>query len=159
MTARERFFRKVQQNTAGIPSGQKTAEDGIRAFCSRMDELAQQVCEWFAGSGIEVALSTKHIHDLSTVGYSLSSGICRYDITVIRLQNGDRRVTITPEQLCRGTETGCVAMRVEAPGIRQVFDLSMAPETCWFIRGEHQSAKERAVMTEAIFFRAIDKLA
>lgn len=102
MSARERFFRKVQQNTAGIPSGQKTAEAEIRAFCSRMDELAQQVCDWFAGSGIEVVLSTKHIHDLSTVGYSLSSGICRYDITVIRLQNGARSVTITPEQLCRG---------------------------------------------------------
>lgn len=124
-----------------------------------MDVLAQQICGWFEGSGIEVITATKHIHDLSTIGYSLSSGICRYDITTIRLVKGDRSVSIMPEQLCRGPETGCVTMRVAAPGISQAFYLSMAPEEGWFIRREHQGAKENAVMTEDHFFRAVDSLA
>lgn len=124
-----------------------------------MDDLAQQISQWFAGSGIELTLSTKHIHDLSTVGYSLNSGVCRYDITAIRLQNEERSVRILPEQLWNGAETGIVTLHVDAPGISQLFYLSMAPETGWFIRREHQSAKEKVIMTEERFFEAVDRLA
>lgn len=162
VSARERFFKKVQQNNESIPPGKKSAESEILAFCQRMEALAQQICQWFAGSGIEVIYGVKHIHDLSTVGYSLSSGICRYDIITLRLQNGDRSVSIIPEQLCRGAETGCVTMCVDVPGSAsdmQIFYLSMAPETGWFIRREHQSTKERVAMTEDLFFQAVDRLA
>ncbi|MEG5548713.1 hypothetical protein UXO11_03800 [Enterobacter wuhouensis] len=85
-----------------------------------MDTLTQQICGWFEGSGIEVITAIKHIHELSTIGFSLNSGICRYDIATLRLVNGDRSVSIIPEQLCRGTERGCVTMRVAVPGIRVV---------------------------------------
>lgn len=159
MSARERFFKKVQHNSASVPSGKNSVEAEVRVFCSRMNDLARQISQWFSGSTIEMTFSTKHIHDLSTVGYSLSSGICRYDITTIRLQNGDRSVTILPEQLCHRTETGLVTMRVEAYGITQVFYLSMAPDTGWFIRREHQSVKENVIMTEERFFEAVDRLA
>ncbi|MEL2244097.1 hypothetical protein PAS25_24335 [Leclercia adecarboxylata] len=159
MSARERFFKKVQHNSASVSPGKNSVEAEVRVFCSRMNDLARQLSQWFSGSTIEVTFSTKHIHDLSTVGYSLSSGICRYDITTIRLQNGDRSVTILPEQLCHSTETGLVTMRVEAYGITQVFYLSMAPDTGWFIRREHQSAKDNVIMTEEHFFEAVDRLA
>lgn len=124
-----------------------------------MDELAQQISQWFAGSGIEVTLSTRHLHDLSAVGYSLNSGICRYDITAIRLQNGDRSVRLLPEQLWNGAETGIVTLHVDAPGIRQTFYLSMAPEAGWFIRRQYQSARDNVIMTEELFFEAVDRLA
>ncbi|MBA7852536.1 hypothetical protein HV357_18745 [Enterobacter cloacae] len=64
-----------------------------------------------------------------------------------------------PEQLFRAGETGCVRMRVEAPGFREVFYLSMAPEAGWFIRREFQNIKERALLTEERFFVAVDRLA
>jgi len=124
-----------------------------------MDELAQQISQWFTGSGIEVTLSTRHLHDLSAVGYSLNSGICRYDITAIRLQNGDRSVRLLPEQLLNDKETGIVTLHVDAPGFSQVFHLSMAPETGWFIRRQYQSAKDNVIMTEERFFEAVDRLA
>ena len=88
MSARERFFKKVQQNSNSVLPGKTSAEAEIREFCQRMDELAQQIDQWFEGSGVEVIIATRHIHDLSTMGDSLSSGICRYDITTVRLQNG-----------------------------------------------------------------------
>nr|WP_269468322.1 hypothetical protein [Leclercia tamurae] len=140
-------------------SGKKSADAEVRAFCSRMDELAQQISQWFAGCAIEVTLSTRLLHDLSAVGYSLNSGICRYDITAIQLQNGDRSVRIVPEQLWNGVETGIVILHVDAPGIRQVFYLSMAPESGWFIRRQYQSAKDNAIMTEELFFEVVDRLA
>lgn len=159
MSARDRFFKRVQQKNDSIPPEHESAEGEIRAFRQRMDALAQQICEWFEGSGIEIIVSTKHIYDLSTLGYSLSSGICRYDITTIRLVNGDRSVSIMPEQLCRSEERGCVTMRVDAPGISQTFCLSMAPEEGWFIRRQQQGVKENAIMTENHFFLAVDCLA
>ncbi|HCM9274275.1 TPA: hypothetical protein N5L20_003094 [Enterobacter kobei] len=159
MSARERFFKKVQQNSNSVLPGKTSAEAEILEFCQRMDELAQQIDQWFEGSGVEVIIATRHIHDLSTIGYSLSSGICRYDITTVRLQNGERSASIIPDQFCQGAERGCVTMRVEAPGIHQVFHLSMAAETGWFIRRENQDIQKRVMLTEDIFFRAIDSLA
>lgn len=159
MSARERFFEKVKHSNHRVPSGKKSADAEVRTFRLRMDELAGQISQWLAGSGIEVTLSTKHLHDLSTVGYSLGSGICRYAITTIRLQNGERSVIIIPQQLCHGAEMGLVAMQIDAPGIRQQFCLSMAPEEGWFIRREHQTAKDNVIMTEERFFEAVDRLA
>ena len=85
-----------------------------------------------------------------------------YDITSIRLQNGGRSVSIIPGQLCREGETGCVTLRVDVPdniSVPQLFYLSMAPETGWFIRREHQGVKENVMMTEERFFQAVDRLA
>lgn len=158
MSARERFLKKVQPGKASATCGKTSVDVDIQAFRWRMDDLAQQVSEWFAGTCITVTLGIRHIHDLSTIGYSLENGICRYDITTIRLQNGEHSVRIMPEQLCRGREIGCVVMRVETADI-QVFQLSLAPEKGWFIRREHQSAQDNVMMTEELFFRAIERLA
>nr|WP_250900672.1 hypothetical protein [Enterobacter cloacae] len=159
VSARERFFKKVQQSSKNTTSGNTSVEAEIVEFCERLEGLAQQIIEWFAGTSIEVTLSRQYLHDLSTLGYSLSSGICRYEIATILLQNGERSVNIVPEQLFRAGEMGCVRMRVEAPGFREVFYLSMAPEAGWFIRREFQSIKERALLTEERFFVAVDRLA
>lgn len=98
MSARERFFKKVQQSSKNITSGNTSVEAEIVEFCERLEGLAQQIIEWFAGTSIEVTLSRQYLHDLSTLGYSLSSGICRYEIATILLQNGERSVSIVPEQ-------------------------------------------------------------
>lgn len=158
MSARERFLKKVQPGKASATCGKTSVDADIQAFRWRMDDLAQQISEWFAGTSITVTLGIRHIHDLSTIGYSLGNGICRYDITTIRLQNGERSVSIMPEQLCRGREIGCVVMRVETADI-QVFQLSLAPKKGWFIRREHQSAQDNVMMTEELFFRSIERLA
>ena len=107
-------------------------------------------------------ISTRHLHDLSTLGYSLNSGICRYDIPAIRLQNGERSVNIVPQQLLDGVEKGIVTLSLEAPdgaGSREVFYLSLAPEEGWMIRKPHQSPEARLMLTEDRFFMAVDSLA
>ncbi len=162
MSARERFFKKVQQmNNRALDSNQ-SAEAEIQEFCQRMDDLAQQINMWFGDSGIEVIITKKYLHDLSTVGLSLNSGVCRYEITTIRLQNGNRSVSIIPEQLCRVGDRGCVTMNVDAPGTasgRQTFYLCMAPDSGWFIRNQRKGAQGNVLLTEDVFFRAIENLA
>lgn len=162
MSVRERFFKKMQQNNNRVPDSNTSAEAEIQAFCQRMDDLAQQINVWFEDSGIEVIIAKKYLHDLSTVGLSLNSGVCRYEINTIRLRNGNRSVSIIPEQLCRAGDRGCVTMNVDAPGTasgRQTFYLCMAPDSGWFIRGAYQVSHHNIMMTEDAFFRAIDSIA
>ena len=160
MSARERFFKKVQQqNTIPLTDGSVAAD--IQTFCQRMDELAQQVSAWFEGSGIDVVIATQSLQDLSTLGHSLNSGVSRYDITTIRLQNGTRSASIIPEQLYRDGHKGCAPLTLDTPDrvpARQRFYLTMAPESGWYIRHEHPVTK-KSIMTEDIFFQAIENLA
>lgn len=152
----------MQQNNNRVPDSNTSAEAEIQAFCQRMDDLAQQINVWFEDSGIEVIIAKKYLHDLSTVGLSLNSGVCRYEINTIRLRNGNRSVSIIPEQLCRAGDRGCVTMNVDAPGTasgRQTFYLCMAPDSGWFIRGAYQVSHHNIMMTEDAFFRAIDSIA
>ena len=109
-----------------------------------------------------MVISTRHLHGLSTLGYSLNSGICRYDIPAIRLQNGERSVNIVPQQLLDGVEKGIVTLSLETPGgtgSREVFYLSLAPEDGWMIRKAHQSPQARRMLTEDRFLMAVDSLA
>ncbi|MCS5980746.1 hypothetical protein LNO78_11050 [Klebsiella pneumoniae subsp. pneumoniae] len=127
-----------------------------------MAELAQQIGQWFDGTGIEVVISTRHLHDLSTLGYSLNSGICRYDIPAIRLQNGERSVNIDAAAAVGWRGKGIVTLSLEAPdgaGSREVFYLSLAPEEGWMIRKAHQSPEARRMLTEDRFFMAVDSSA
>lgn len=164
MTARERFFMKLQQqqNPPRTATLDGAAAADIARFRQQMAAFARQVNQWFDGTGIEVVVSTRHLHDLSTLGYSLNSGIYRYDIPAIRLQNGARSVNIVPQQLWDGVEKGVVTLSLEAPGgagSREVFYLSLAPEDGWMIRQARQPPEARQILTEDRFFMAIDSLA
>ena len=53
----ESVFKKVQQSIGDKPIYVNTAEAEVRAFCERMEDLAQQIITWFEGSGIEIFLS------------------------------------------------------------------------------------------------------
>lgn len=161
MSARECFFKKVQQQNT-IPPEDRSVEAHIQIFCLRMDELAQQMQQWFEGSGIEVVIGVKSLSDLSTVGRSLNRGASYYDITTIRLQNDIRSVSIAPVQLYQDGCAGCVTLTVDAPDRepgRQQFYLSMAPVEGWLIRNEQQVNNSYSVMTEDIFFQIIENLA
>lgn len=163
MSARERFFKKIQQKQPVPPTpGSGSVHADIQTFCLRMEELVLQVSEWFEGSGVEVIASTTYLQDLSTIGSSLNSGAASYQITTLRLQNDSRSVSIAPEQLYQNGSKGCVTLTVETPDRvpgKARFYLCMAPESGWFIRSEHQTAAGKSLMTEDVFFRAIDNLA
>jgi len=161
VSAREHFFKKMKQSGA-TPCNECPVIADIAAFCLQMEELAQQITQWLEGSGVVITQSTVHLSDLSTIGASLNSGASRYAITTLRLQNRDRSVSITPEQLYQKESKGCVILTVNTPDRtpgKQYFYLCMAPESGWFIRNEHQAAAGRVIMTEDVFFRTIESLA
>jgi len=162
VSARERFFEKVQQQQNAGRAHEKSATREVAAFCAGMDRLVQQITAWFAGSVMVVERSTKSIQDMSAIGYSLSSGICRYEIATLCIRNGSGRVSIIPEQLCLDGDIGHVIMSVVAPGSpaeTTLFYLCMAPEGGWRMRGEVETSGEGVALTEEVFFQAIARLA
>jgi len=162
VSARERFFEKVQQRQNAGAALEKSAAREVAAFCAAMDRLVQQITGWFTGSGMVVERSTKSIQDMSAIGFSLSSGICRYEIATLCIRNGSGYVSIIPEQLCRDGNIGHVIMSVVAPGDaseKEVFYLCMAPEGGWRMRGEVEPSGEGIALTEEVFFQAIARLA
>ena len=60
MTARESFFKKLQQqqNPQRTAALDGAAAADIARFRQQMAALAQQVSQWFDGTGIEVVIST-----------------------------------------------------------------------------------------------------
>ena len=55
-----------QQNPPRTATLDRAAAAGYRMFRQQMAALARQVNQWFDGTGIEVVVSTRHLHDLST---------------------------------------------------------------------------------------------
>jgi hypothetical protein len=162
VSTKARFFKKVQQNNTMTVTDERSVEADIQAFCRRMDDFARQVCQWFEGSGIEVIVSRKYLHDLSTIGFSLNSGSVCYEISTITLRHGLRSVTIMPEQLWRAGDKGCVTLTIDtAAGAsgKQKFYLRMAPERGWLIRDEGQASADSLPLTEEVFFQTIESLA
>ena len=162
MSARERFFRKMQQNGLPVCAGSKTVDADIARFCRQIDELVQHIRGWLEGSGIAMTRSTRHLSDLSTIGVSLNSGASRYDIALLRLQNDDKLVDIIPEQLYRNGGKGWVNLTVNVPGNKpeqRHFCLHMATESGWLICDEIQTLESSIPLTEEIFFRVIEPLA
>ncbi|ALB63548.1 hypothetical protein AFK62_14020 [Cronobacter condimenti 1330] len=162
MSARERFFRKIQQNKQPAPAGDNPVAVDIARFCRQMDELAQQICQWLDGSGIDVINGTKHLSDLSTVGACLNSGASRYDIRTISIQHDNKSVSIAPAQLYASGRKGCITLTIDSPDLkhaRQYFYLHMTTEDGWLIDDNAQPELNGVLLTEEVFFKIIERLA
>lgn len=138
---------------------QLTALHALRNDAGRLLHHILDGAPWYQRFGLN---HDQQLLDAMLPWYSLSSSICRYVITTVILRNGDRSVSIIPEQIIRGSEKGCMTMCINAPGSisgERIYHLSMAPETGWYIRRGHQSVKENVLMTEDYFFQSVDCLA
>ena len=162
MSARERFFKKIQQNKQPVPAGDNPVAAEIAQFCRQMDALAQQIAQWLDGSGIEVSIATKYLNDLSTIGTSLNSGASHYEIATIRLLNENRSVSVMPEQFYQDGDKGCVTIILDTPDRvpdRQRFYLHMAPEGGWLVRAKYQGEQGSVMLlTEDVYIQVIEHL-
>lgn len=162
MSALERFFRKIQQNNNPTSAYSNVVAVDIERFCRQMDELAQQICQWLDGSGIKVITSTTYLNDLSTVGASLNSGASRYEITTIRIQNGNKGVDIIPELLYREGAKGCAKLTVNTPDNKpeqRHYYLHLNTDDGWLICDKIQSVVASIPLTEDVFFQIIERIA
>lgn len=87
MSAKDAFFKKVQENNNAQEAHVKRAKTDIETFRTSMAALIQQVESWLKGSGVEVSVTGNRYHDES-IGHVLGSGynLGQYQIVSVRLK-------------------------------------------------------------------------
>ena len=80
-----------------------------------MAELAQQISQWFDGTGIEVVISTRHLHDLVPLATASTAASAATISQPFVCKTASAAINIVPQQLLDGVEKGIVTLSLEAP--------------------------------------------
>lgn len=161
MSAKDSFFKKVQENTEAQKSVEERGKEDIKLFQSKMSSLAQQVQSWLDGSGIAVVIGTTNLHE-----QFIDTHMCRYSIANVLMKNGSKTARITPECLYGIGFKGGVSLTVDNPSRaprQQKFSLFMQRRSQnhegWILIRENQPSTDGIILTEDAFFQAIAGLA
>jgi|APAga8741243762_1050094.scaffolds.fasta_scaffold02047_10 hypothetical protein len=170
MSAKDAFFKKVQENNDSQAARIERAKEDIQTFRTRMKVLVNQVEQWLKDSGVEITIIENEHHD-DSVGIMAgdSSNLRRYLINSIRLKNGTKTAAITPIAIYGYGAAGRAALTLEnpnrAPRTTKYFLTLDKDDLSWYIHPENQPAarpgqpRQRDLLTEESFFRAIETLA
>lgn len=167
MSAKDAFFKKVQENNEARLSHEERVRSDINTFRSRAFSLSKDIDLWLQGSGIQVLQSEDLMYD-ETVKFVSGNNIDgRYNITQVRLQNGNKNALLKAEGLYyMGGSTGCLSLTITNPNrapSQTKFTLFMhvanQQEEGWTIIRDGQKSPEGKLLTENEFFSAIESLA
>jgi hypothetical protein len=166
MSAKDAFFKKVQENNEAQQSNEERVRTDVKSFRARVFSLSKDIEQWLHGSGIQVSQSEVLLND-ETVSYALGNNADgRYNITQIRLQNGDKNAVLKAEGLYYMGPTGCLSLTITNPyraPSQTKFTLFMRvanqQEEGWTIVRDGQKSPEGKRLTEDEFFSAIESLA
>lgn len=166
MSAKDAFFKKVQENNEAKQANAERVQNDIQEFRSRAFSLGENIEQWLEGSGINVSRSEVPLND-GTVAFALgNSDSMRYNIAHIRLQNGDKSAVLKAEGLYYVGSTGCMSLTVSNPNrapAQSKFTLFMhvatQKEEGWVITKDGQKNPQGKLLTEDEFFSVIESLA
>lgn len=160
MSAKDKFFKKVQENNEAQQSNEERTKEDVKAFCVAVSELTTQVKKWLDGSGVQVIVTEISLHDDTVTPINLQLG--RYDIASAKLQNGTKTAVLRPEWLYGFGVTGCVSLTIDTSR-QQKYTLFMKTgnqqQKGWTLTRDGQKSPEGVMLTEETFFEAIDALA
>lgn len=170
MSAKDDFFKKVQENNEAQQTHEERVKSDIQVFRSRMSSLAKQVEQWLHGSGIEVSITEKHHHDESIMcQLNNNTNLDRYTIASVSLKNQTKIATLNPVGVYGGGARGWVSLVVDtpsrAPRLQQFLLRLDKEEDNWTIRSDIQPVgrpgqlPQSDPLTEETFFKAIESLA
>jgi len=166
MSAKDSFIKQVQRNKDAENSHVEQVSAEINIFRSRMCELARDVEQWLYDIDIQVIVTNVSLND-ETIPSALRDKVnCRYDIPLIKLQNGRKSALLKAEGLYgRGTK-GHVSLTITDPDrapSHSKFSLFMSTSGLinegWKISPYGQNCSEDMFLTEESFFSAIKALA
>lgn len=170
MNHKEAFFKKAQHNQEEVVSIEQKTKLDIKSFQDSMAALARQIETWLQGSGVEVEIFEKPIHD-ETLSFSTAAevrSLSRYMITTLKLKNGNKHADLSPVGVYGGGACGWANLLLSnlsyssshpQPKFLLKFDKSAGS---WLIGPERTTNSEsvqRVTLTEEIFFQAIASLA
>ena len=170
MSAKDAFFKKVQENNNAQETHVERAKTDIEKFRTSMATLAQQIESWLKGSGVEVSVTEDRHHDES-IGHVLGSGynLGQYQIVSVRLKNNTKTGMIKPDAVYGYGAAGRATLTLEnpdrAPRTAKYFLILSKDDHSWSIRPENQppaqpgQPRQSYPLTEENFFKVIETLA
>lgn len=162
MSAKDAFFKKVQENSQAQQSNEERVKKDIKQFQTRTLQLIEQIKSWLQGSGIEIIEGTSELYD-SSVSYLLgNSPLMRYQVANLVMKNGSKTAKLTPKFLYGVGSNGHLTLTTETPlraPSKQEFSLHMfesnQSEEGWHLKRSGKSV----ILTEDIFFDIISCIA
>lgn len=167
MSAKDSFFKKVQENTEAQKSHEERVKEDIKQFQSKTLSLAQQIQSWLDGSGVDVVRGTTDLHDASVDNVLRhDTPLNRYSVADVLMTNGSKKARITPKFLYGFGVKGCLSLTIDnssrAPRQKK-FSLFMQRhnqnDEGWILLLENQPVADGIILTEEAFFQAISDLA
>ncbi len=165
MSARDSFFKKVQENQKTQQSQAKKVTDDIKLFRFGMAELTGQIKGWLTDSGVQVTITERQILDRSLKNIISENPSINdiYPLTEISLVNGTKAAKFTPDGLYFSENGSSVLLTVNntqlSPAPKKFVLVLDNNAKAWTIRPDEHEAFEAALLTEETFFRAIETLA
>lgn len=166
MSEKDAFFKKVQENNEAQQSNEERVRTDVNSFRARVFSLSKDIEQWLHGSGIQVSKSEVSLND-ETVSYALGNNADgRYNITQVRMQNGEKNAVLKAEGLYYVGSAGCLSLTITNPYCapsQTKFTLFMRvanqQEEGWTIIRDGQKSPQGKILTEDEFFSAIESLA
>ena len=170
MSAKEGFFRKVQENQNNKKDQLSQVKADVTFFRSAMFDLTKQIETWLDGSGVQVVTTEQHINDESISFIDGCEALSTYKIAVCTMQNGPKVAVVKPASVYGGTASkGWASLTIDTPNRApriQRFLLRLGEGGTWTVRNDdmptnmHDSLdKQEYKLTEENFFQAIQPLA
>ncbi|EHH6314806.1 TPA: hypothetical protein MYR65_005295, partial [Citrobacter freundii] len=87
MSAKDSFFKQVEENTNNQKASEEAFKKEVIAFQEDTQALISDIKSWFEGSPIQAATSTMQVTEDRD----------RFEVVTLKLHNGGKTLTINPE--------------------------------------------------------------
>lgn len=170
MSARDGFFKKVQENQNNQQDLLSKVRADVMSFRAAMFDLTKQVENWLNGSGVEVFTTENLFNDESISFIQGCEGLSTYKIAACRIKNGAKTAALEPVAVYGGRATkGWASLTIDTPNRApriQKFLLLLGEDGLWKIRNDNMPThmndsliKQEYELNEESFFQAIESLA
>ena len=166
MSAKDDFLKKLKDTSNSGEAHAERVRQDIAIFRTRLSELAAQITLWLRDSGVEVVETENLLGDESVRIYPGSKDDCLYKTRGLKLKNSEKTAVLEAQWLYGAGVTGCATLIITNPyraPSKTKFDLYMytdgQPEEGWMIKRDHMPVNYAKLLTEEIFFGAIEALA
>ncbi|WP_283647538.1 hypothetical protein [Hafnia paralvei] len=170
MSAKDEFFKKVQESNNTQEDLRSRVQANIMSFRAAMFDLTKQVDSWLNGSGIGVTTTEQSFRDETILMLPGCENLSSYKASFCKMQNGSKMAIIEPIGIYGGTATkGWASLAIDTPNRApriQKFILRLNDNGTWSIRNDDAPSsmyepliKPESPLTEDSFFQTISPLA
>lgn len=105
MSTKDAFFQKLQSSSNAQKEQAEALKKAIDGFQVDTAKLLMMIKDWFASTSVKTSIQTVSLFEENQ----------RFEMGSLRLENGDKSLTITPVGLYYGGVTGVLEVKIRNP--------------------------------------------